>query len=33
MEESMRRLQQPRIDLMEIHNLLDWRTQRATLRD
>jgi len=33
MEESMRRLQQPRIDLMQIHNLLDWRTQLATLRD
>ncbi|WP_186308495.1 aldo/keto reductase [Paraburkholderia sp. BCC1885] len=33
MEESMRRLQQPRIDLMQIHNLLDWRTQLATLRE
>jgi aryl-alcohol dehydrogenase-like predicted oxidoreductase len=33
MEESMRRLQQPRIDLIQIHNLLDWRTQLATLRD
>jgi diketogulonate reductase-like aldo/keto reductase len=33
MEESMRLLQQPRIDLMQIHNLLDWRTQLATLRD
>lgn len=33
MEESMRRLQQSRIDLMQIHNLLDWRTQLATLRD
>jgi aryl-alcohol dehydrogenase-like predicted oxidoreductase len=33
MEESMRRLQQARIDLMQIHNLLDWRTQLATLRD
>jgi aryl-alcohol dehydrogenase-like predicted oxidoreductase len=33
MEESMRRLQQPHIDLMQIHNLLDWRTQLATLRD
>jgi diketogulonate reductase-like aldo/keto reductase len=33
MQESMRRLQQPRIDLMQIHNLLDWRTQLATLRD
>ncbi|HXZ07253.1 MAG TPA: aldo/keto reductase, partial [Paraburkholderia sp.] len=33
MEASMRKLQQPRIDLMQIHNLLDWRTQLATLRD
>jgi aryl-alcohol dehydrogenase-like predicted oxidoreductase len=33
MEQSMRRLQQPRIDLMQVHNLLDWRTQLATLRD
>jgi aryl-alcohol dehydrogenase-like predicted oxidoreductase len=33
MEESMRRLQQPRIDLMQVHNLVDWRTQIATLRD
>ncbi|WP_411182906.1 aldo/keto reductase [Paraburkholderia saeva] len=33
MEESMRRLQQPRIDLMQIHNLVDWKTQLATLRD
>jgi aryl-alcohol dehydrogenase-like predicted oxidoreductase len=33
MEESMRRLRQPRIDLMQVHNLLDWRTQLATLRD
>jgi aryl-alcohol dehydrogenase-like predicted oxidoreductase len=33
MEESMRRLQQKRIDLMQIHNLVDWRTQIATLRD
>ncbi|CAN7624207.1 aldo/keto reductase [Caballeronia sp. LjRoot34] len=33
MEESMRRLQQPRIDLMQVHNLLDWRTQLATLRE
>jgi aryl-alcohol dehydrogenase-like predicted oxidoreductase len=29
----MRLLQQPRIDLMQVHNLLDWRTQIATLRD
>jgi aryl-alcohol dehydrogenase-like predicted oxidoreductase len=33
MEESMQRLQQPRIDLMQIHNLLDWRTQLGTLRE
>jgi len=33
MEESMRRFQQPRIDLMQVHNLVDWRTQIATLRD
>ena len=33
MEESMQRLQQPRIDLMQVHNLLDWRTQLATLRE
>ncbi|SKC92517.1 Aldo/keto reductase [Burkholderia sp. YR290] len=33
MEESMRRLQQPKIDLMQVHNLVDWRTQLATLRD
>ncbi|MFB9127275.1 aldo/keto reductase [Paraburkholderia dipogonis] len=33
MEESLRRFQQPRIDLIQVHNLLDWRTQLATLRD
>ncbi|WP_250500724.1 aldo/keto reductase [Caballeronia sp. GAWG1-5s-s] len=33
MEQSMLRLAAPRIDLMQIHNLLDWRTQLATLRD
>ncbi|MEI6001913.1 aldo/keto reductase [Paraburkholderia bengalensis] len=33
MEESMRRLQQPRVDLMQVHNLVDWRTQLVTLRD
>ncbi|PXW22811.1 aldo/keto reductase [Paraburkholderia caballeronis] len=33
MEQSMRRLQTSRIDLMQVHNLLDWRTQLATLRD
>jgi diketogulonate reductase-like aldo/keto reductase len=33
MEESMRRLRTDRIDLMQIHNLVDWRVQLATLRD
>ncbi|BBU29678.1 aldo/keto reductase [Burkholderia sp. THE68] len=33
MEQSMRLWQTGRIDLMQIHNLLDWRTQLATLRD
>jgi aryl-alcohol dehydrogenase-like predicted oxidoreductase len=33
MEESLRRFQQPRIDLMQVHNLLDWRTQIGTLRE
>lgn len=33
MENSLRFWQQPRIDLMQIHNLLDWQTQLATLRD
>lgn len=33
MEQSMRLLQTSRIDLMQVHNLLDWRTQLATLRD
>lgn len=33
MEESLRLFQQPRIDLMQVHNLLDWRTQFATLRE
>ncbi|GAB5094981.1 aldo/keto reductase [Caballeronia sp. HLA56] len=33
MEQSMRLFKTPRIDLMQIHNLLDWRTQLATLRD
>jgi diketogulonate reductase-like aldo/keto reductase len=32
MEASMRLLQAERIDLMQIHNLVDWRTQLATLR-
>jgi aryl-alcohol dehydrogenase-like predicted oxidoreductase len=33
MEESFRHLRTGRIDLMQIHNLVDWRTQLATLRD
>ena len=32
MEASMRLLRAERIDLMQIHNLLDWRTHLATLR-
>ncbi|HEY5606786.1 MAG TPA: aldo/keto reductase [Alphaproteobacteria bacterium] len=33
MEESFRLLRTERIDLMQVHNLLDWRSHRATLRD
>jgi diketogulonate reductase-like aldo/keto reductase len=33
MAESARRMRASRIDLMQIHNLLDWRTHLATLRD
>lgn len=33
MEESLRRLRTVRIDLMQIHNLVDWRTHLDTLRD
>ena len=32
MQESMRLLRTTRIDLMQIHNLVDWKTQLATLR-
>ncbi|MEO6407143.1 MAG: aldo/keto reductase [Burkholderiaceae bacterium] len=32
METSMRLLRTDRIDLMQVHNLVDWRTQLATLR-
>ena len=32
MEASMRLLQVDRLDLMQIHNLVDWRTHLATLR-
>jgi diketogulonate reductase-like aldo/keto reductase len=33
MEQSMRLLRRPRLDLMQIHNLVDWRTHLATLRE
>lgn len=33
MQESMRLLQVERLDLMQVHNLVDWRTHVATLRD
>jgi aryl-alcohol dehydrogenase-like predicted oxidoreductase len=33
MEESFRLLGVERVDLMQVHNLLDWRTHLATLRD
>src|SRR5258706_870240 len=32
MEESMRRLRTKKLDLMQVHNLVDWRTHLATLR-
>lgn len=32
MEESLRRLKSPRIELMQIHNLVDWRTHLPVLR-
>lgn len=32
MEQSFRLLRTTRIDLMQVHNLLDWRTHLATLR-
>jgi diketogulonate reductase-like aldo/keto reductase len=32
MEESFRQFQTDRIDLMQVHNLLDWRTHLATMR-
>ncbi len=31
-EQSMRLMRAPRLDLLQIHNLLDWRTHAATLR-
>ena len=33
MEDSMRKLRVPRLDLMQVHNLSDVQTQLATLRD
>jgi diketogulonate reductase-like aldo/keto reductase len=33
MEQSFRRLRARRLDLMQIHNLLDWRTHLRTLRE
>jgi diketogulonate reductase-like aldo/keto reductase len=32
MAESLRRLRVQRLDLMQVHNLLDWREQLATMR-
>ena len=32
MQQSMRVLQRPRIDLMQVHNLVDWEEQLTTLR-
>ncbi|MDF1506292.1 aldo/keto reductase [Roseisolibacter sp. H3M3-2] len=32
MEESLRLLRRPRLDLMQVHNLVDWRTHLRTLR-
>ncbi|MCC4115834.1 aldo/keto reductase [Aromatoleum toluclasticum] len=33
MQESMRLLQLERLDLMQVHNLIDWRVHLSTLRD
>ena len=33
MEQSLKRMRAPRVDLIQIHNLLDWRTHLRTLRE
>ena len=33
MEQSLRELRRRRVDLMQVHNLVDWRTQLGTLRE
>ncbi|TGE27941.1 aldo/keto reductase [Hymenobacter metallicola] len=33
LQDSMRKLRRPRLDLLQIHNLLDWQTHLPTLRD
>ena len=33
MEQALRRIRTQRLDLMQIHNLLDWRTHLRTLRE
>lgn len=33
MERSLQRIRAPRLDLIQIHNLLDWRTHLRTLRE
>jgi diketogulonate reductase-like aldo/keto reductase len=33
MEQSIKRLRIPKLDLMQIHNLVDWRTHLRTLRE